>query len=460
MLWAGRPSPLSSSRLLRAVWPDPRSSLPPVPMPSSTSRRDALPEHRGRSRSDPRTPQYFTPPAEAPTPGPVSGQPTHAAHTALSLFDVVTVERTGVLHVLPEGFGFLRDPASRGEARADDIYVSPSQVKRFKLQTGDVVHGHVRAPRAGEKLAALLRVEHVGGQSADTAVAGTPAFDTLTSVHPDQRLRLADEGPVSGNATRALIDLVAPLGRGQRGLIVSPPRAGKTTVLRELALALTERYPEMSVLLLLVDERPEEVSDFQACVPGAEVLASTFDGSAAQHVRLAESVLERAKRLVERGRHVVILLDSLTRLARAYNALAPAGGPTLSGGISVGALEAPKRFFGAARQVPGGGSLTILASVLVGTGSRADDLIFEEFKGTGNFELVLDRRLAEKRLFPAVDIARSGTRKDERLYTAEEAAEAARFRRRVGDMSAADGLSWVLSSLRIRSAAVGGPCFG
>jgi transcription termination factor Rho len=331
--------------------------------------------------------------------------------------------RTGILDVLPEGYGFLRTQGylpSQG-----DIYASLSQIRRFGLRKGDQITGAVRAPKDNEKYWALLRIDTVNGVSPDEA-RGRREFEKLTPLFPEERFRL-ENGPLA--VTERIIDLVAPIGKGQRGMVVSPPKAGKTTVLKQIANGIINSNPETHVMVLLVDERPEEVTDWQRTVEAAEVVYSTFDKPPDQHIQVTELVLERAKRLVEQGNDVAILLDSITRLARAYNLAAPASGKILSGGIDSTALYPPRRFFGAARNIEEGGSLTIIASTLVETGSRMDDQIFEEFKGTGNMELRLDRNLAEKRIYPAINIEASGTRKEERLMAQEELALVWRLRR-------------------------------
>ncbi len=319
----------------------------------------------------------------------------------------------GILEIHTDGYGFLRrDNYQSGD---DDIYISPSQIRRFRLQTGDKVSGVTRPPKAGEKFKALLYVKYVNGMNPETATK-RPSFDSLTPIYPRERLRL--ETSPNEFAMR-MIDLVAPIGKGQRGMIVSPPKAGKTTLLKMIANSIATNHPEVEIIILLIDERPEEVTDMKRSVKG-DVVYSTFDELPKNHTKVAEIVFERAKRLVEHGKDVVILLDSITRLARAYNLTIPASGRTLSGGLDPGALHKPKRFFGAARNLEEGGSLTILATALVETGSRMDDVIFEEFKGTGNMEIHLDRRLSEKRIFPAIDINRSGTRREELILTQSE----------------------------------------
>jgi len=321
----------------------------------------------------------------------------------------------GVLEVLPDGFGFLRAPNYNYLPGPDDIYVSPSQIRRFDLRTGDTVSGQVRPPKEGERYFALLKVEAVNFENPE-AIKDKTLFDNLTPLFPNERISLETTGD---EINMRVMDLITPIGKGQRGLIVAPPRTGKTILLQKIANSITKNHPEVFLIVLLIDERPEEVTDFQRSVK-AEVISSTFDEPASRHVQVAEMVLEKSKRLVEHRRDVVILLDSITRLARAYNAVCPPSGKVLSGGVDANALQRPKRFFGAARNIEEGGSLTIIATALVDTGSRMDDVIFEEFKGTGNMELHLDRRLVDKRMFPAIDIFRSGTRKEELLLTQEE----------------------------------------
>jgi transcription termination factor Rho len=350
--------------------------------------------------------------------------------------------RSGVLDVLPEGYGFLR--TSGYLPGQGDVYVSLSQIRRFGLRRGDQITGAVRSPRDNEKYPALLRVDTVAGVDPETARL-RPDFDKLTPLFPEERYRL--EHDPKGVAER-IIDLVAPIGKGQRGMVVSPPKAGKTTVLKQIAGGIINSDPESHVIILLVDERPEEVTDWQRTVPASEVVYSTFDKPADQHTQVTELVLERAKRLVEQGRDVVILLDSITRLARAYNLAAPASGRILSGGVDSTALYPPKRFFGAARNLEEGGSLTIIASALVETGSRMDEVIFEEFKGTGNWEIRLDRSLSEKRMFPALNIEASGTRKEERLMPTEELALAWRLRRVLHALDPAASLELLIDKMR------------
>ena len=321
----------------------------------------------------------------------------------------------GVLEILPDGYGFLRSPDYNYLPGPDDIYVSPSQIRKFDLKTGDTISGQVRPPHEGEKYFALVKIEAVNFESPDEA-RNKILFDNLTPLYPQERLKLET---TRENASARVMDLLAPLGKGQRGLIVSPPRAGKTMLLQNVANSITTNHPEVVLMVLLIDERPEEVTDMQRSVKG-EVISSTFDEPAARHVQVAEMVFEMAKRLVEHKRDVVILLDSITRLARAYNTIVPPSGKVLSGGVDSNALQRPKRFFGAARNIEEGGSLTIIATALIDTGSRMDDVIFEEFKGTGNSEIILDRKLVDKRVFPAIDIQRSGTRKEELLIPKED----------------------------------------
>ena len=317
----------------------------------------------------------------------------------------------GVLETLPDGFGFLRAPDYNYLPGPDDIYVSPSQIRRFNLRTGDIVSGQIRPPKEGERYFALLKVEQVNLENPEVS-RDKILFDNLTPLYPEERLQL--EVPPEGDLSMRIMDLFTPIGKGQRGLIVSPPRTGKTVLLQKLANAITNTHPEVILLVLLIDERPEEVTDMERSVNG-EVISSTFDEPAQRHVQVAEMVIEKAKRLVEHQKDVVILLDSITRLARAYNTVVPPSGKVLSGGVDSNALHKPKRFFGAARNIEDGGSLTIMATALIETGSRMDEVIFEEFKGTGNMEIVLDRKLSERRIFPAIDINKSGTRKEELL---------------------------------------------
>ncbi len=349
-------------------------------------------------------------------------------HALLARGDVLHAE--GVLEVVKEGNGFLRSPDNSYLAGPADTYVSQTQIRRFGVKTGDTLRGRVRPPKPWEKFLALLQVESVNGREPDSTQTRVQ-FDSLRPTYPKTRLRLER---ADGDLAMRLVDIITPLGKGQRGLIVAAPRAGKTILLQKMALAISENHPEVTLIVLLIDERPEEVTDFIASVPQAEVVASTFDELASRHVQVAEMTIERAKRLVEDGRDVVILLDSITRLARAHNTVIPMSGKLLSGGVDAKALERPKRFFGAARAIDGGGTLTIVATALVGTGSRMDEVIFEEFKGTGNMELVLDREIANRRIFPAVDIQKSGTRKEELLLTPEEKNRIFLIRHFLGDM--------------------------
>jgi transcription termination factor Rho len=321
----------------------------------------------------------------------------------------------GVLEILPDGYGFLRSPDYNYLPGPDDIYVSPSQIRKFDLKTGDTISGNVRPPHEGEKYFALVKIEAINFESPEET-RNKILFDNLTPLYPEERIRMET---VHENTSGRVMDLLTPIGKGQRGLIVAPPRTGKTMLLQSIANSITTNHPEVALIVLLIDERPEEVTDMQRSVKG-EVISSTFDEPAARHVQVAEMVIEKAKRLVEHKRDVVILLDSITRLARAYNTIVPPSGKVLSGGVDSNALQRPKRFFGAARNIEEGGSLTIIATALVDTGSRMDEVIFEEFKGTGNMEVILDRKLVDKRVFPAIDIQRSGTRKEELLIAKED----------------------------------------
>jgi transcription termination factor Rho len=361
-----------------------------------------------------------------------------------SLLDKDTVIRgEGVLEILPEGYGFLRSQDWNYLYGPDDIYVSPSQIKRFDLRTGDTITGQVRPPKEGERYLALLKVETVNFEEPETT-KNRIAFDNLKPRYPDGRIRLEN---TSGDLSMRVMDLMSPVGKGQRGLIVAPPKAGKTILLQKLANAIVENHPEVYLIVLLIDERPEEVTDMQENVP-AEVIASTFDEPADRHVQVADMVIEKAKRLVEHGRDVVILLDSITRLARAHNVVVPHSGKILSGGVDANALQKPKRFFGAARNIEGGGSLTIIATALIETGSRMDEVIFEEFKGTGNMELVLDRRLADRRIYPAIDINRSGTRKEELLLEKDELNRVYLLRNFLADMPSVEAMEFLLERMK------------
>jgi transcription termination factor Rho len=323
----------------------------------------------------------------------------------------------GTLEVLPDGFGFLRSPDTSYLAGTDDIYVSPSQIRRFNLHTGDTIEGEIRTPKDGERYFALVKVDKVNGEPPENSKHKI-LFENLTPYHPTEHLKLERDIKAEENFTGRIIDIIAPIGKGQRGLIVSPPKAGKTVLMQHIAHAITANHPEVVLIVLLIDERPEEVTEMQRSVKG-EVVSSTFDEPASRHVQVAEMVIEKAKRLVEHKKDVVILLDSITRLARAYNTVVPASGKVLTGGVDANALQRPKRFFGAARNIEEGGSLTILATALIDTGSRMDDVIYEEFKGTGNMETHLDRRMYEKRIFPAINVNRSGTRREELLIKPE-----------------------------------------
>jgi transcription termination factor Rho len=349
----------------------------------------------------------------------------------------------GVLEILPDGFGFLRAPSSNYLPGPDDIYVSPSQIRRFDMRTGDTVSGQIRPPKEGERYFALLKVEAINFENPDLA-KDKILFDNLTPLYPDRRVRL--ERP-DGELSTRIMDLLTPIGMGQRGLIVAQPRTGKTMLLQSIANSITANHPDIILLVLLIDERPEEVTDMQRSVKG-EVVSSTFDEPAQRHVQVAEMVIEKAKRLVEHKRDVVILLDSITRLARAYNTIQPASGKVLSGGIDSNALQRPKRFFGAARNLEEGGSLTIIATALIDTGSRMDDVIFEEFKGTGNMEIHLDRKLADKRVFPAIDITRSGTRKEELLLSEKELNRVWLLRKVLQPMGTVDAMEFLLEKIR------------
>ncbi|HTB23309.1 MAG TPA: transcription termination factor Rho [bacterium] len=349
---------------------------------------------------------------------------------------------TGVLEILPDGFGFLRCADYNYLPGPDDIYVSPSQVRRFDLKTGDTVAGQVRSPKEGERYFALLKVDAVNDEAPGTGKQKI-LFDNLKPLYPNQRLRMETK---SDELSLRVLDLVSPIGKGQRGLIVAPPRTGKTVLMQKIANAITTNHPEVYLIILLIDERPEEVTDMERNVK-AEVISSTFDEPADRHINVAEMVIEKAKRLVECGRDVVILLDSITRLGRAYNTIQPTSGKILSGGIDANALQRPKRFFGAARAIEEGGSLTIIATALVDTGSRMDEVIFEEFKGTGNCEIVLDRKLSDRRVYPAMDISRSGTRKEELLMEKEELQRVWILRKILHQMSVVDAMEFLLDKL-------------
>ncbi|HEY6220007.1 MAG TPA: transcription termination factor Rho [Gemmatimonadaceae bacterium] len=353
-----------------------------------------------------------------------------------------TLAGEGVLEVLPEGYGFLRSAEWNYLYSPDDIYVSPSQIKRFNLLTGDTVMGQVRPPKEWERYLALLKVEQVNEREPEAAKHRV-TFENLRPKYPEGRLRLETK---DGDPSMRVMDLIAPLGKGQRGLIVAPPRAGKTILLQKIANAIRENHPEVALIILLIDERPEEVTDTRLEVD-AEVVSSTFDETAERHVQVAEMVIEKARRMVESGRDVVILLDSITRLARAHNAVIPLSGRIMSGGIDAKGMEKPKKFFGAARNIDGGGSLTIVATALIETGSRMDEVIFEEFKGTGNMELVLDRDIAERRVYPAININKSGTRKEELLLTKEELNRVYLLRNFLGDMPETEAIEFLLKQM-------------
>ena len=359
----------------------------------------------------------------------------------------VAIYGSGVLEVLSDGFGFLRAPESNYLPGPDDIYVSPSQVRRFGLRTGDTVEGEIHAPKDGERYFALLKVETINFEE-PSAVRHRINFDNLTPLYPEDKLTLELAfNPDKKDNTPRVIDLVSPMGKGQRGLIVAPPRTGKTMMLQSIAHAISENHPEVYLIVLLIDERPEEVTDMQRSVRG-EVISSTFDEPASRHVQVTEMVIEKAKRLVEHKRDVVILLDSITRLARAYNTVVPSSGKVLTGGVDANALQRPKRFFGAARNVEEGGSLTIIATALIETGSRMDEVIFEEFKGTGNSEVILDRKLSDKRTFPAIDITRSGTRKEELLVDKGTLAKMWVLRRILMQMGPVDAMEFLIDKLK------------
>jgi transcription termination factor Rho len=349
----------------------------------------------------------------------------------------------GVLEILPDGFGFLRAPDFNYLPGPDDIYISPSQIRRFNLRTGDTVSGQIRPPKESERYFALLKVESVNYEDPEVA-RGKILFDNLTPLYPEEKFNLETD---AGNMSTRIMDLLSPLGKGQRGVIVSPPRAGKTIILQGIANSITTNHPEVFLVVLLIDERPEEVTDMQRSVKG-EVISSTFDEPAQRHVQVAEMVIEKAKRLVEHKKDVVILLDSITRLARAYNTVVPPSGKVLSGGVDSNALHRPKRFFGAARNIEEGGSLTIVATALIDTGSRMDEVIFEEFKGTGNSELYLDRKLSDRRIFPAIDINRSGTRKEELLLDSNDLNRLWILRKVLQPLNTIDGMEFLFEKIK------------
>ncbi|MBR0791211.1 transcription termination factor Rho [Bradyrhizobium manausense] len=352
----------------------------------------------------------------------------------------------GVVEVLSDGFGFLRSPDANYLPGPDDIYVSPSQIRRFGLRTGDTIEGHIRSPKEGERYFALLKVNTLNFEDPEKAKHKVN-FDNLTPLFPNQRFRMEIDDPTRKDLSARVIDIVAPIGKGQRALIVAPPRTGKTVLMQNIAHSITHNHPECYLIVLLIDERPEEVTDMQRSVKG-EVVSSTFDEPAVRHVQVAEMVIEKAKRLVEHGRDVVILLDSITRLGRAYNTVVPSSGKVLTGGVDANALQRPKRFFGAARNIEEGGSLTIIATALVDTGSRMDEVIFEEFKGTGNSELILDRKVSDKRTFPAIDISRSGTRKEELITDNQVLKKMYVLRRILNPMGTMDAIDFLLDKLR------------
>jgi len=356
------------------------------------------------------------------------------------------IEGDGVLEILQDGFGFLRSPESNYLSGPDDIYVSPNQVRRFGLRTGDTVEGEIRAPKDGERYFALLKLNKINFQDPDS-VKHRINFDNLTPLYPDQKLDMEIEDPTAKDPTGRVIEIVSPLGKGQRALLTAPPRAGKTVMLQNIAQSIAENQPDVYLIVLLIDERPEEVTDMDRTVKG-EVVSSTFDEPASRHVQVAEMVIEKAKRLVEHKRDVVILLDSITRLARAYNTVVPSSGKVLTGGVDANALQRPKRFFGAARNIEEGGSLSIIATALVETGSRMDEVIFEEFKGTGNSEIVMERKLADKRIFPAIDITKSGTRKEELLVDQGTLSKMWVLRRILDAMGTQDGMEFLLDKLK------------
>lgn len=358
----------------------------------------------------------------------------------------VTICGEGTVEILSDGFGFLRSMHANYLPGPDDIYIAPSQIRRFSLKTGDTVLGEVRSPKEGERYFALNKITSVNNQTPDRAKHRVN-FDNLIPLYPQEKLTLEIEGTGAEDLTARVIELIAPLGKGQRALINAPPRSGKTVMLQQIARSISKNHPDVYLIVLLIDERPEEVTDMARSVKG-EVVSSTFDEPAIRHVQVAEMVIEKAKRLVECGRDVVILLDSITRLARAYNTIVPSSGKVLTGGVDANALQRPKRFFGAARNIEEGGSLTIIATALVETGSRMDEVIFEEFKGTGNSEIMLDRKLSDKRVFPAIDMTRSGTRKEELLYSKSDLSKAWVLRRILGNMGPQDGMEFLLDKLR------------
>ncbi|WP_373855355.1 transcription termination factor Rho [Mariprofundus micogutta] len=356
-----------------------------------------------------------------------------------------TIYSEGVLEILPDGFGFLRSPDANYLSGPDDVYVSSHQIRRFFLRKGDTVAGEIRSPRRGEKYFALKTVDTTNGQSPEQARTKV-LFDNLTPLYPDERLTMEVENPTRKDITGRIIDIVSPIGKGQRALLVAPPRTGKTVMMQSIAHSIEANHPDVELIVLLIDERPEEVTDMKRSVRG-EVVSSTFDEPAQRHVQVSEMVIEKAKRLVETGKDVVILLDSITRLARAYNTVVPSSGKILTGGVDANALHRPKRFFGAARNIEGGGSLTIIATALVETGSKMDEVIFEEFKGTGNMEIKLERKLSDKRVFPSIDIAPSGTRKEDLLTPADDLQKVWILRKILSPMGSIDAMEFLLDKL-------------
>lgn len=363
----------------------------------------------------------------------------------LALQDVEIIGE-GVLEVLLDGFGFLRSADANYLPGPDDIYLSPSQIRRFSLKTGDTVEGPIRSPKEGERYFALLKINTINFEDPEK-IRHKIHFDNLTPLYPNERLKMELSDPTNRDMSARVIDLISPLGKGQRALIVAPPRTGKTVLLQNIAHSITANHPECFLIVLLIDERPEEVTDMQRSVKG-EVVSSTFDEPASRHVQVAEMVIEKAKRLVEQGRDVVILLDSITRLGRAYNTVVPSSGKVLTGGVDANALQRPKRFFGAARNIEEGGSLTIIATALIDTGSRMDEVIFEEFKGTGNSEIVLDRKVADKRIFPAMDILKSGTRKEDLLVSRQDLQKIFVLRRILAPMGTTDAIEFLIDKLK------------
>ncbi len=358
----------------------------------------------------------------------------------------IAIHGDGVLEILQDGFGFLRAPEANYLPGPDDIYVSPSQIRRFGLRTGDTVEGQIRSPKDGERYFALLKVNQINFDDPEK-VRHRINFDNLTPLYPEEKFSLHEDNPKSKDLTTRIVDIVSPIGKGQRALIVAPPRTGKTMMLQAIAHAITENNTDVYLIVLLIDERPEEVTDMQRSVNG-EVVSSTFDEPATRHVQVSEMVIEKAKRLVEHGRDVVILLDSVTRLARAYNTVVPSSGKVLTGGVDSNALQRPKRFFGAARNIEEGGSMTIIATALIDTGSRMDEVIFEEFKGTGNSEIVLDRKLSDKRTFPSMDITKSGTRKEELLVAKDTLSKMWVLRRILSPLGTADAMEFLIDKLK------------